>query len=141
MDPNFFWAYALLAEIHEEKDELPEAIEMSRKATLAYGMQHEKAAQQSDDLRRAFSTGGARGYWQKKLEFANVSSNFGADPYDIAVIYLHLGQKDSALEFLEKAEAKRGADQAFRINFDRRFDSVRSDPRFQALLRKLGLKK
>ena len=141
LDPNFFWAYALLAEIHEEKGEFSEAIEMSRKAALGYGMQHEKAVQQSDDLRRAFSTGGARGYWQKKLEFSNVSSNFGADPYDIAVIYLHLGQKDLALEFLGKAEARRGADQAFRINFDRRFDSVRSDPRFLALLRKLGLEK
>ena len=62
LDPNFWWAFELLGEIHEEKGEFPEAIEMSRKAAIASGMEPEKVAQQSDDLRRAFSTAGARGY-------------------------------------------------------------------------------
>jgi len=140
LDPNYSRAFEQLGEVHEEKGEFPEAIEMLRKAAIVDGIEPGKAAKTSEDLRRAFSTGSARGYWRKKLELADVRSNFGGDLYNIAVIYLHLGEKDSVFDFLEKVEAQK-SDWAFRVNFDRRFDGVRSDPRFLGLLRKLGLEK
>jgi len=140
LDPNYWWAFEQLGEIHEEKGEFPEAIEMFRKAAIAHEVEPEKVAQRSVELRRALSTGGAKEYWRKKLELADVRSNFGGDLYDIAVIYLKLDETDSMFEFLERVEAEKW-DHAFRVNFDRRFDGVRSHPRFQALLRKLGLDK
>jgi len=138
LDPSHVEAFRQFVVVHEEKGEFLEAIEMSQKAAVANGIEPARAAQSSDDLRRAFSTGGARGYWQEKLRSANGRSNFAGELYDIAVIYLHLGDTDSALDFLEKVEATR-SDIAYDLNFDRRFYSVRSDHRFHGLLRKLGL--
>ena len=67
MDSNYGWALEQLVRIHEEKGEFLEAIETFEKAAVAQGTDSAKAAQKCNDLRRAFSTGGARGYWQKKL--------------------------------------------------------------------------
>jgi tetratricopeptide (TPR) repeat protein len=140
LEPNYWLAFQRLGEFHEEKGEFTEAIEAFQKAAVAHGLQSEKAAQRSADLNHAFLTAGARGYWQKKLELADLRSKKGGELYDIAVIYTRLGETSSALDYLEKAEAQKSS-AAFHINFDRCFDSVRSDPRFQTLLRKLGLEK
>jgi hypothetical protein len=54
--------------------------------------------------------------------------------YSFAVIYLALGEKDQALEWLEKDERERSG---FEINFikvDPYLDALRGDPRFQALV-------
>jgi hypothetical protein len=67
-------------------------------------------------------------------------SNHGGDLYDKAVIYLHLGDQESMFECLEKFVAQAGKE-VLTVNFDRRFDGVRSHPRFQALIWKLGLEK
>ena len=59
-------------------------------------------------------------------------------PYHLAVIYLPLGDKEQALSLLEKA-----ADERFNlvifIKVDPQFDTLRSEPRFAALIQKLGL--
>ena len=140
LDPNYWLAFAELGYFHEEKGEYPQAIEMFRKARVSRGMEPEKAARQCEELRRAFVKAGAQGYWRKKLELADLRSNFGGNLYDLAVIHLHVGDENSAFDCLEEIERQKW-DHVFSVNFDRRFDSVRSDPRFVALLRKLGLGK
>jgi adenylate cyclase len=55
----------------------------------------------------------------------------------IAGVYVSLGEKDKAMEWLEKAY-ERHAGYIVGINFDSSFDDFRSDPRFQAFLRKVG---
>ena len=52
-------------------------------------------------------------------------------------IYVSSGEKDKAMEWLEKAY-DRHAGYLLGINFDSSFDDIRSDPRFQALLKKIG---
>jgi tetratricopeptide (TPR) repeat protein len=137
LDPNCSFALVLLRGIHEEKGQLTEAIELSRRTAIAFGRDPQKAAQQHDDLQVALSTAGARGYWQKRLELARLEPKY--PPCDFAVIYLHLGDLDSMFKFL--AEAQQDSWPVVDIYFDRCWDSVRSDPRFQALRRKLGLEK
>jgi len=137
-DPNYVLALEQLVEVHEERGELPEAIQTLQKGNIADGVEPAKAAQISEQLHRAISNGGTQGYWQKRLELANQGSNLGGDLYNLAVIYVHLGEMDSVFECLEKIEARR-SDYALRINCDTRFDSLRSDPRFLTLLRKVGL--
>ena len=57
--------------------------------------------------------------------------------YWLALIHTTLGRKEQALEWLEKsAQSRLGL--LMIINVEPAFDSVRSEPRFQALLRKLG---
>jgi predicted Zn-dependent protease len=67
------------------------------------------------------------------------SSEGNVSPYLIATIYAGLGDKDKALELLEKARQQRSWDIAWQIKADPRIDNLRSDPRFQALLRRVGV--
>ena len=72
-------------------------------------------------------------------ELQRGSKDGHASPYLIATIYAGLGNKDTALEFLEKARQERSWDISWQIKADLRLDNLRSDPRFQALLRRVGL--
>jgi TolB-like protein/DNA-binding winged helix-turn-helix (wHTH) protein len=59
-------------------------------------------------------------------------------PYMLAVIWAGLGDKTKAFAFLEKAYAERSTDLAYFIKADFRLDSLRSDPRFQDLQRRVA---
>lgn len=54
-------------------------------------------------------------------------------PYEMAIINAALGDNDKALSFLEKDYELRSSN-VFEIGVDPRMDSLRSDPRFRALL-------
>ena len=59
-------------------------------------------------------------------------------PAQLAVIYIALGEKDKAFEYLE--EANRGYDlNVMRLKVERRFDPLRSDPPFADLVRRIGI--
>jgi TolB-like protein/Tfp pilus assembly protein PilF len=60
-------------------------------------------------------------------------------PYMIATIYAGLGDKDRALSFLEKAYQERSPDVPYFLKADLRLDPLRSDPRFQDLIHRVGL--
>jgi serine/threonine protein kinase len=60
-------------------------------------------------------------------------------PYMIATIYAGLGDKNRALEFLEQAFQERSPDIPYFLKNDLRLDSLRSDPRLQDLVRRVGL--
>jgi len=68
---------------------------------------------------------------------AGGSSAF-ASPYQLAMGYAYVHDKEAALAYLEKsAEAREG--QIFYIKYDPAFDEIRSDPRFLVLEKKVGL--
>ena len=58
--------------------------------------------------------------------------------YALAAIYVGLKDKDQTFAYLDKAYAER-SHWLLWLNNDPRWDSVRSDPRFKALVRKVGL--
>ncbi len=57
--------------------------------------------------------------------------------YEVALVYAGLGEKDSAFEWLEKAVVVRDKGLTF-LKVDPCLDPLRSDPRFQDLLRRVG---
>ena len=59
-------------------------------------------------------------------------------PYHAAVIYAGLGEKDKAFEMLNRAAQERSTMLVY-LRKDPRLASLRSDPRFQALLNRVGL--
>jgi tetratricopeptide (TPR) repeat protein len=59
-------------------------------------------------------------------------------PYNFAIIYTGLGDKDRAFEWLQKGYEQR-ARLVYRLKSRPMFDSLRSDPRYAELLRKMGL--
>ena len=59
-------------------------------------------------------------------------------PFFIALVYTALGDKDEAFRWLEKAVAERSGSVRY-LKIEPRLDPLRSDPRFEALLRQVGL--
>jgi TolB-like protein/DNA-binding winged helix-turn-helix (wHTH) protein/Tfp pilus assembly protein PilF len=105
------------------------------------------------ELRRGLALSGA-GSWEAAIEahiygrmgkttegralLSKLLSRQDAAPYDIALAYVGLGENDNAFKFLDEALQKRSG--AFNeVNADPMFDRLRSDPRFAALLRRIGL--
>ncbi len=59
------------------------------------------------------------------------------DPYNTAILYCGLGDKDGAFACLEKAFTERSASMP-QVKVEPGFDPLRSDPRFQNLLRRMN---
>lgn len=59
-------------------------------------------------------------------------------PYSIAVIYASLGDNQNALHWLERAYRDRDVNITY-LKVDSFFDNMRTDSRFQDLMRRVGL--
>jgi hypothetical protein len=62
----------------------------------------------------------------------------GTAAISLAAVYLYAGDRDRALEWLEKSYEERDPNLPF-IGRGPKWDPLRSDPRFQDLLRRIGL--
>jgi len=60
-------------------------------------------------------------------------------PFNIAVVYLGLGDKEQAFAWLDRAYKQRSYYLAVALPTSASLDSIRSDPRFAELLRRVGL--
>jgi len=128
MDPNYAPAYGRLAEAYMEKGMSEEAIAALKKGKV-------KAAQ----LGYAYAVTGKKDEAQKILDELKEQSKQGnVAPFDFAILYLGLGDKNQAFEWFNKTFDENPYRIAF-INVNPRFDSLRSDPRFTELLRRMKL--
>jgi|GEM_PF-6864291 len=59
-------------------------------------------------------------------------------PFELATLYLGLGDKEAALESLESAYRAHDYQMQY-LKVDSHFDALRSEARFQALMSKVGL--
>ena len=66
-------------------------------------------------------------------------ANGTADSFTMARIYAIRGQKDKAFEFLEKAYSEKAFFLPRNLKSDLVLDSLRDDPRYEGLLRRIGL--
>src|SRR5438034_2731186 len=129
MDPNFTVAHWHLGLAYEQKQVLDAATEEFRKAiSLSGGSPLMKSA-----LGRAYAKS------QKKLEANEILNELNelvkrhyASAYEIATIYVALGNSEQAFQLLEKAYAEHSF-HLVNLNVSPQFKSVRSDPRFQDL--------
>ena len=65
------------------------------------------------------------------------SKRYYVDPYEFATIYAGLGHKETALQWLERSYAERSAEMP-NLKIDPLFDTLRSEPRFQDLMRRMN---
>jgi len=97
----------------------------------------EDKAQISDAYRR----GGARAFFRKSAELlAQRQSENVETPVEIASLYAQAGDSDQAFAWLETAYRKR-VSRLTNVNVEPAFDSLHSDPRYDDLLRRIGLPK
>jgi len=135
MDPNFILTHHRLGIAYEQKGMYDEAIAEFRKVfDLSGGKPIAIAA-----LGHAYALAGKREEARRAIaELEELSKQRWVSPGQIAMTYAALGDKDQAFAWLDKADKER--DSVFaRLKVDPRFDSLRSDPRFADLVRRVGL--
>jgi Flp pilus assembly protein TadD len=133
MDPNFALAHSQLGQAYLQKGMRDEAIAELQNALQLSGGSPTCMA----NLARAYAAAGKRGEAEKLLsELKKRSSPGYSHATEIAVIYGALGEKDQAMSWLEK-----GYEERFNPGVLLRpgFDPLRSDPRFEELVRRIGL--
>jgi serine/threonine protein kinase/Flp pilus assembly protein TadD len=139
LEPNFAFAHESLGYAYEQKGMHREAIaEWGRALTLS------GEEQQASTLERAYATSGfetaVRALAQKKLERLN--ERLGRGEYvpaaEYVMAYLRLGDKEKVFGWLAKAVEERNRF-ALEFKFNPIFDSLRSDPRYAELVRRVGL--
>ena len=89
-------------------------------------------------LARAYALVGRKAEAQKILEDLQRRSKVSyVPPYFPAVLYAALGRRDEAFASLEKAYTDRDRYMVW-LNVDSEIDPLKPDPRFDALLRRVG---
>jgi TolB-like protein/DNA-binding winged helix-turn-helix (wHTH) protein/Tfp pilus assembly protein PilF len=142
MDPSFPLAHEYFSWLLLTMGRYEDAIKEHEKSEVLSGSTLEEAAAEATVMERAFKSGGEKGFWQKHLELvleARKQPGAEASPSVLAGAYAMAGQTDKAFEWLEKGyEAREGQDLTL-LRFFPAYENLRGDPRFSAMLRKIGL--
>lgn len=133
IDGNFYFAHHALGMALEAKGELPEAM-----------AEYQKSIALTDDpnpvglLGHLLGTLGQRDEATKVLEQLQARSEQRyVDPYYLAIVHLGLGDREQALDALEKSYDDRNGAALGYIRIDRLLDPLRGEPRFEALAEKI----
>jgi TolB-like protein/DNA-binding winged helix-turn-helix (wHTH) protein/Tfp pilus assembly protein PilF len=133
--PNWVWGHFEMAQVYEQQGQQEEAAQESLKADELFGTDPKKIAQ----LKEAFAKSGAQGYWRRTLENYKESakSNY-VPPVLAAKACVRVGDKECAFEWLERGFDERD-DLMINIKVEPVLERLRSDPRFQELVRRVGI--
>jgi TolB-like protein/DNA-binding winged helix-turn-helix (wHTH) protein len=129
LDANFASAHYSLSNIYWLTGNHSESVEEFAKYQELLG-EYQKAARS----REIFAKAGWKGYLQEMIREQRPND---LSSYRTAFYLAELGEKDKAFAELEKSYEKREAALMF-LKSELRFDPLRGDPRFEALLRKVG---
>ena len=135
MDPNFALAHLWLGQVYEQRRTYEAAIVEFQKGISVFGGSSYALAR----LGHAYAVAGRRGEAQMVLnQLDELAKQKYVSPYDTAVIYAGLGEKDRAFAWLERAYEERSNSLDF-LKVEPSLDPLRSDARFQDLIRRVGL--
>ncbi len=139
-EPTYPVAYMFLGGAYEDKGMFEEALEARCKGDVLLKINTpETCERENEAIREAIKKDGATGYWRKVLERLLKEHEQGTTPAaSVAAAYARLGEREKAFEWLEKAFAKRDPKLSY-LKTNESFDNIKSDPRFQDLLRRIGL--
>src|SRR5436309_2579967 len=139
MDPNNALAYDLLAAIFYQKKMPAQAFTAHDKANSLEGVFSDA---EMAEMRNAYETAGLSAYFRKENELRQKRLAEGKyqSPLNIALNYAFAGADSEALDWLERA-VDEPTPWLPELKIDPMWDAVRSQPRFVALLKKVGLEK
>jgi serine/threonine protein kinase/Flp pilus assembly protein TadD len=135
MQPDYGTVYWYRAWAYEEKGRHADALRDLHKAEELLGVNPmitgefgrlDALSGQTDDAKRVIT------------DLKALSKKRYVNAFEIAIIYLGLGEKDRTFEWLENAYRER-SDVLVYLKVDPRLDAIRSDPRFADLVRRIGI--
>lgn len=135
MDPNFSVAHLRLGRAYSTKGMYHEAILEFQKFERLSGDVPLAIASIGNALARS---GDQPGAIRALKELQTLSREKRVPAICLVLVYIGLGDKDQAIAWLENAYNER-SDFLLVLNVDPLFDPLRSDPRFQDLLRRMNL--
>jgi TolB-like protein len=135
MDLPLYGGYLFGGWALEQQGKYPEAIAWFKKGIVSSGqISHCRSA-----LGHAYGISGDKAHARQVLdELRTMATRQYVPSYDIALVYLGLGDKEEAYRWLEKAFDERSAWMVY-LNMDSRLDTLRSEPRFKSLVHNVGL--
>jgi TolB-like protein/DNA-binding winged helix-turn-helix (wHTH) protein len=147
--PEFAWAHYERAMVFLRMGRGTESLQEFLEAEKQLGLREDRLK----ELKQAYQQTGYPGYWRKTLAFSleaskqprkfAVTSGYGSwdymDTVDVGAVQVRVGDFHGAFETLNKAFTKHDAALIY-LNVDPTWDPIRSDPRFQILLRRIRLK-
>ena len=133
-EPDFWWGHFLLGWAEAETGKYDEAIQALTRATQLDASPYPTAY-----LGYADARSGNKARAQDALhELEQKSHQLYVPRYQVAAVYVGLGEKQKAMECLQQAFSNREEIIAF-LKVDPTWDSLRSESSFQSLLHRAGL--
>src|SRR5438105_3968699 len=133
MDSHFYLAHYYIGEVLQFKGQLTEAI-----------AEYKKAAELDDDpfvlglLAQAYAKLGQRDEALKMLgQLQGLATRRYVTSYSFALVHIALGEKDKAIDWLERAYRDRAGPDIALIKVDPFLDPLRGHSRFEALVQKI----
>jgi adenylate cyclase len=134
IDRGFAGAHMSLADCYWQKGMYSEYV-----AELQEGLRLNGDVQQAEEVGRAYKSSGAKGAAKSQLQSLRRRRSQGYVPASsIAESYLRMGDKHSAVAWLEKAYEEHDPELAW-ARVEPVWDGLRSEPKFVDLMRRLGL--
>ncbi len=137
MDPRFYLTHWDLGQVWQLKGQLNEAI-----------AEYRKAVELNDDpfvlalLGQAYARAGQREEAQRILaRLSGEAKSRYVHAYSFALMYLALGDKERAIDEMERAYRERAGGDVSWIKVDPLLDDLRGNPRFEALVQKVFARK
>ena len=135
MDPSFSNAHQGLADAYIQRGMGDQAIT----EILADMTVRSENPETITALRNAYASGGVKGFWKKQLEMKVAESDQGyVSPVRIAGCYAQLGDKDNAIKWLERGYQEHAFGMHALLGFPE-FETMRTEPRFVEMVRRVGL--
>lgn len=129
LDPGFSQAWFDLGGYYDDLDRPDEAVDAWSRALTLIG-----ETEEARRLVETYRSSGQEGL--VRLGMQHEESRGAAGYFDLAEYYAEEGDADTAIAYLEKAMDYRSGAFAW-LQYNSSFDSMRSDPRFQAIMEKL----
>jgi TolB-like protein/Tfp pilus assembly protein PilF len=135
LDPNFWITHLTLGKVYAQQKKYPEAIaEFSKAKELSHGNSEAIAS-----IGYVSALAGDKAKARAVLdELKNLSIQHYVPPVNIALVHNGLGDQSDAVSWLDKACEERDVRLTL-LKVDPRWDSFRSNPRFVAILKRIGL--
>jgi TolB-like protein/Tfp pilus assembly protein PilF len=133
MDSRFYVAHYYLSQALQFKGKLTEAIAEYKKSFELNNDPYSLAM-----LGQAYARNGQ--VEEARKLFARLSEEAKSryvPPYGLALIFIALGDKERAIDELERAYGEAGGNYLFMIKVDPLLDDLRGQPRFEALVQKI----